>query len=184
MLEDLTGRVARLEKQNRTLRSTVAVLAVAALGAVGWQAVQPANSQNRQQVVVGEKSVTLLRADGSKAADWGIQDAGDAVLAFYDAQGKEIAYFGGEGHKPAFMMRNKKDEGALFLGLDEHGFGSLILSATNERVAAVLGVGAEGDPSLALYPKDDKSSITVGYTLGAPKIRLMDKDGTVVWGHQ
>jgi hypothetical protein len=51
-------------------------------------------------------------------------------------------------------------------------------------MAAMPGVSADGDPSLALYPNDDKSSITVGYTFGGPKIRLMDKDGTVVWGHQ
>jgi hypothetical protein len=35
-MDDLTSRVARLEAQNRTLRSTMAVLVVAALGVLGW----------------------------------------------------------------------------------------------------------------------------------------------------
>jgi hypothetical protein len=183
-LDELTGRVARLERQNRTLRSTVVALALAALGVVGWQAVAPANSQNRQQVVVGQNSITLLRADGSKAADWVIHDVGDAMLAFYDNEGKEISYFGGNGHKPAFVMRNKKDEAALSMGVDQHGMGGLILGGANNRVAAALDVSAEGDPSLAFYPKDEKSSITIGYMLSVPWIRLMDKDGNVVWGNQ
>lgn len=182
MTDDLDRRMASIERQNRGLRMCVLALGVAFAASWGWQSVRPAQSQAKQQVVISEDAITLLRPDGTRASEWKVHHTGDAVITFFDRTGNvQMLDLGSSGDAPSLAMANKKNDLLVLLNISDAGDSTLILGGEGNKLAASLSV-FEGDVGLVLSDKDGKNSIYTGYRMGHPVVEIQRKDGEALWG--
>ncbi len=211
ILNTLTQRLDRLERENRRLKiaGAVLLLALAAVGVMGQ--VLP---KAVPKVVEAERFV-LRDTRGRTRATLDAEGSGTLALSLYDQNGKIRASLAVEADgtprldlvdqngKQRVALNVVKDASALVLA-DQNGKGrisltvlpggrpDLALSDQNGKTRLVLDVGTSG-PSVVLYDENEKERAVLGHAAleatatgtveqrPASSLVLFDRDGKVIW---
>jgi len=180
MLADLTQRLDRLERENRRLKISGAILllALAAVGVMGQ--VLP---KAVPKVVEAERFV-LRDAKGRVLAIWGTEASGTPGLHLYDLNGKPragLAVVGADG-TPRLVLADQNGKARAVLRVGADGTPALALADQNEKARGGLAVGADGTPGLHLFDQNEKPrAVLLVRADGTPGLGLFDKDGKVIW---
>jgi len=178
-LDRLTQRLDRLERENRRLKVTGAVL-VLALAAGGVMGQVP---KAVPRVVEAERFV-LRDTKGKVLATLGTE-ASTPSLALFDQNGKTRAVLMVLANGAAgLFVDDQNGKTRVLLGVGADGTPAVSLLDQNEKRRAALGVGADGTPLLSLADQNEKIRAELSVHTSGPSLVLRDENrNRAVLGH-
>lgn len=154
--QELAARIARTERQNRSLRRCIAGLAVFGTAVAAALPALDAVSQGR---TIEAQRFVLRRADGSTAGAFGTNEAGAVNLVVIDRQNRARAT----------------------LGVNAEGNPALVLISPSGRQRVTLADSPSGS-AILIFDGDGKARLAASVdTQGRPTIEYRDAQGKTVW---
>jgi hypothetical protein len=176
----LSERVNRLEKQNRKLKTCMAVLSISFLAVVlmGAKAgvhdghfrqitaegISIVDNTGQEFILIGSKKgegtgMRILGKDGKRIVGIGIAaDGGGSGILVADKEGRPRIGMGMDNGVPSLAMTNENEKKILAIGGDMKGYGFVVM---DENEVERVGLGFDkGDAGVAIY--DDKGQYVRG----------------------
>jgi len=205
ILNTLTHRLDRLERDNRRLKlgGAFLVLALVSVGAMGQvlpKAVPKVveaerfvlrDTKGKILAALGTRSsgtvLFLYDQNGKARAGLSLLADGSPGLVLADQNGKERAtliVLADGSPSLSLADQNGKTRAGLSLLADGLPLPSLVLADQNEKSRAVLTVGADGSPHLGLFDQNEKPRADLSVGTSGPSLVLLDENrNRAVLGH-
>jgi len=190
-------RIAKIEKQNRYLRNSIAVLAFTFLGLllmgataalqdgkfrqITAEKITIVDSAGHELIQLGTNNertgIRMFNKAGKKVLGIGLaNEEGEGGFLISDKEGRPRIGAGMDGDVPGIALVNKQGKKILALGGDERGYGLVVLDE-NEVQRASIGYKAEYTGVILL---DDKGQYVRGMVRdanGSDYFSHVDKNG-------
>jgi len=176
-LTQVEARLEKLEQQNRRLKFVgIVVVLFAVAGLLMGQALPRSRTIEAEEIVLRDSA-------GTPRAVWSLKPDGAPTLAFFDPTGKARAWLGVKaGGSPYLLFADQGGKPRAGLTVKDDGSPDLTLIDLAGNPRALLQVPSDGQAGLALYDHLGRARLGVSVSRsGLPDVRLLDKDGKVVW---
>jgi hypothetical protein len=197
MTHNITDRLDRLERENRQIRKTAALLVLVIFAAMlSGQSSPPDASKG-----IEAQQFTVKDANGTARASWGINSTGAVVLGFMDADGKArltlsvepdgspVLYLYGRDQTRRFLLHlnhdlpelvlfNSQQKRRVSLMVDaKQGSGGLLVSDNEEKRRGSFFVGDDGSVAMTLLDENENLQIGLGRSKQGPLLSMNDLKG-------